>query len=123
MMEHLTEQLDDLLSESKRVLKDNGTFIVSLPNEHGAALAARQIFSRIVRISRDKYSAVELIKSIFTNKVPVENKKSHGSHKGYDYHDDLKKISEYFEIKKIQWVPVPFMYGFNPTIIIKAVKS
>lgn len=123
MMEHLNEQIDDLLRDLKRVLVDKGTLIVSLPNERGAALAARQIFSKVVKISRDKYSTLELIKSLFTGKVPVEMKKSHGSHKGYDYRNDVKKISEYFSIKKVSYVPIPFLFGLNPTIIIKATKE
>ena len=122
-MEHLTEQMNDLLLEFRRVLKDSGTLIVSLPNERGATLATRQIFSKLTGITRDKYSVKELGKSLFTGKVPTEKERSHGSHKGYDYRDDVKSISEYFKIQKIKYAPILFLRGLNPTVILKAAKE
>ena len=120
-MEHIPD-IDKLLSESERVLKDDGVFIASLPNEQGGALVLRQVFSKLVGVMREKYSIRELIGTVFTGKVPEEMEKGEGHHRGYDYRKDIKIIEKYFRIQKVSYVPIGLLFGLNPTVIIKAVK-
>jgi len=122
MLEHVTAPVDHLLMEFRRVLKDEGIFISSLPNERGWALVLRQAFSKVVGISRDRYSIRELIRAFFSGKVPTEAERSGSHHKGYDYREDIRRIGKYFKIQKISHVPIGFLLGVNPTIIVKAVK-
>ncbi|MFC1966130.1 class I SAM-dependent methyltransferase [Chloroflexota bacterium] len=122
-MEHIT-RVDGLLAEFSRVLKQNGTFISSLPNERGIALLLRQAFSRMVgTISREKFSFGELVRALFGEQATSETERNAGYHRGYDYRKDIKAIEKYFKIQRIGYVPVWFLLGLNPTVIIKAVKT
>lgn len=115
--------VDNLLFEFYRVLKDEGVFISSLPIELGGALLLRQIFSKLVGVVREKYSIIDLIKTVFKWKVPEEMERGGGHHRGYDYRKDIQGIKKYFRIQKIKYVPIRFLFGLNPTVIIKAVKK
>ena len=122
-MEHVV-RVDDLLAEFSRVLKQTGIFISLLPNERGIALLLRQAFSRMVgTISRERYSWGELARTLFSGQVTSETERSDSYHRGYDYRKDVKTIGKYFKIQRIGYVPVWFLLGLNPTIIVKAVKT
>ncbi|MFC2051108.1 class I SAM-dependent methyltransferase [Chloroflexota bacterium] len=122
-MEHIA-RVDDLLLEFRRVLKHNGTFISSLPNERGIALLLRQVFSQAVgTISREKYSVGELVRTLFSGRVTSETERNDSHHRGYDYRKDMKEIGKYFEIQRIGYVPLGFLLGLNPTIVVKAMKA
>jgi len=121
-MEHVPN-IDNLLSEICRVLRDEAVFISSLPIELGEALILRQIFSRVVGVIREKYSFVDLVRTLFSGKVPVEIERGGGHHRGYDYREDMKRIERFFKIQKVTYVPIRFLYRLNPTIVVKAMKK
>jgi 2-polyprenyl-3-methyl-5-hydroxy-6-metoxy-1,4-benzoquinol methylase len=118
VLEHIFDS-GPVIDECFRVLKPGGHLIATLPNEKSFSLAARQLVGRVLRVPRDSYTLRELLDSIRTNTPPQPEKWHPLSHTGYDYERDTSKLASLMRLEARQWLPVPMIGSFNPTLLLK----
>lgn len=120
-LEHMSYQIKvSCLAEIRRVLRTGGRFICTLPNEKGLALLLRNLIGRITGFQRQHMGFREAVTALLRNRPIGE---WGGEHTGYDYLEDIDLIGSKFRLERITYVPLPFLFGANPTIAVKAVKE
>lgn len=73
-----------------------------------------------MRYSGPRYSLKELTRAFVYSEAIGEWK---GSHEGFDFTHELRRIKDLFGIYNISYVPFPILRNLNPTVIIKAKKE
>lgn len=121
-LEHMLYPDNELtIHEAKRVLKSRGTLVCSLPNECGITLLLRSIGVKLTKFQAPHYPLKKLLKACIHNKPAVSEHIK--DHIGYDYHKDLSIIKDLFGNVSRSFVPLPFLFGLAPTIVVKAKKQ
>lgn len=114
-LEHIPDA-QTAVSESRRILHENGQFLVSAPIEVGPPLAVREMY-RFFDGQRQKSTSIsELIRSI-AGRPPIVNPTGH---RGYDFRETIDQCKDNFEQVKTKYCPVPLVKWGNPTAIINA---
>jgi SAM-dependent methyltransferase len=103
------------------LLAPGGTLIVSVPIEIGPSLAGKQFFRALAGLRRlgdydhrERYSAREMMRSVFARPVPrvaVERRGPDGpyryyGHKGFDYRDVRRELAARFTIASTRFTPI-----------------
>lgn len=114
VLEHMTENNQRLiLAQIKRILKNGGRLVISVPIEIGLSGLLKNIARYYLRQAHPNATVLNIIKSFFRMKVDRGQKAYISSHVGFDYHD-LENIitSSGYEIKRKCFSPLTAMRGF-----------
>lgn len=108
--EHLhAHEISELMADARRVMKPDGTLIVSVPVMYGAAVVPK-VVNWMVRDRKwqTEYTLFEILKSAagFTVARP-SNPRS--THKGFDFRELICEISGWFEIRQIEFSPIALL--------------
>ncbi len=105
--EHLhTHELAQLMVDVQRVIKPDGTFIISVPIMYGASVVPKVLnWMARHREWRTDYTFFEVLKSTAGFKVarPADPRVTH---KGFDFRELIFVVREWFEIRQIEYSPV-----------------
>jgi SAM-dependent methyltransferase len=122
VLEHcLEDERRRVIGELARFVAPSGLVIVSVPIEIGPSLAAKQLARAFAALRglgdyehRERYSPLEMLRSVAGSTVPrvaVEGRGSDGpyryyGHKGFDYRDVARELSELFTIERRIYTPM-----------------
>jgi 2-polyprenyl-3-methyl-5-hydroxy-6-metoxy-1,4-benzoquinol methylase len=120
-----------LAAERRRVLdvlagtvRHGGHVVISVPIEIGPSVAGKQLFRLVAGLRqlgdyrhRERYSAVEIVQSIFGKKVDrvvftgtgADDAYQYHGHKGFDYRDLEKEVTTRFTIVRRLFTPMPWL--------------
>jgi SAM-dependent methyltransferase len=108
--EHLyANELDMLLADASRVLKPEGALVISVPIMYGLAIAPK-VSNWMIRgrTFKSEYSTAEVFKSLIG--IPVGRPLNpRVTHKGFDFRELRKLVSERFMVDAVHVSPVPHM--------------
>jgi SAM-dependent methyltransferase len=129
VLEHCIEtERRRVLDEIVRLVKPDGTAIISVPIEVGPSLAGKQFFRALAGLrrlgdyeSRERYSPFELLRSVLgwsVGRVAVEGTGPDGpyryyGHKGFDFRELQREIGERFTIDRRLFTPLS---GLGPLL-------
>jgi SAM-dependent methyltransferase len=125
VLEHCVERerrrvLDVLAS----LVRPGGLVVISVPIEIGPSVAGKQLFRALAGLRnlgdyrhRERYSPLEMFKSMLGMPVPRVAFEGQGSsgpyryygHKGFDYRDLAREIAERFTIRQRLFSPMPWL--------------
>ena len=117
LLEHTEPR--SIISEVRRILSDKGRAVFGLPVEFSFPLLGRTVAGWLSGVSRDSYRWTQVVQSILRNAPPISGSRTLTTHRGYDYRDDLKLVSEALHLDVIKAVPLPPTI-FAPYIIARA---
>lgn len=107
-LEHIPPELiNDYLKRLSEVLKDNGSLLISVPNEKGAIFLAKYIVKRLFLGGPESYSLLEVLNATMGRMSRVNR----NEHKGFDWEQLREQLLEFFVIIQIQgiqfsWLPI-----------------
>lgn len=120
-LEHVPSPTNEtIIYEIWRVLRKDGLFISTVPNEKGISLLLRTVIGQLIGVPRSSYSWRELAKAAIRNQ-PIG--RHTGGHEGYDFLRDARVIDRVFENVSVKHVPFPLIGRLNPTVLLKASKK
>lgn len=114
VLEHIPEE-KTAIRELARVLKPNGTLVVSAPIEIGLPLLVREVYRYFNDRRQNSESFSELWDGI--SKSPTVDMPGH---RGYDYRQTLEYVDELFTPTALEFCPLPMLRTLNPTAIFTA---
>src|SRR3954468_8058447 len=122
VLEHCLEpERRRVIGELARLVKPRGTAIVSVPIEIGPSLAGKQLARAVAGLRRlgdyehrERYSPLELARSVFGAAIPRQVLAGNGpdgpyryyGHKGFDYRDVAAELSRHFTIAQRIYTPM-----------------
>jgi SAM-dependent methyltransferase len=125
VLEHCLEpERRRILTELGRLCAPGGLVIISVPIEIGPSVAGKQMVRAIAGLRnlgdyrhRERYSPMEMLRSIAGVRVPriaFEGKSSSGSyryygHKGFDYRELAREIEGRFTVRQRLFSPMPWL--------------
>lgn len=125
VLEHCLEpERRRVLDVLRSLVHRDGIVVISVPIEIGPSVAGKQMFRAIAGLRnlgdyrhRERYSPIEILRSIAGLRVPriaFEGKSSSGSyryygHKGFDYRDLAREIDERFTVRQRLFSPMPWL--------------
>ena len=96
----------------------DGYILITVPNEKGLVFLSKWLFKKIIYGDAEKYTFNELLAATLGNMSKVER----NQHKGFDYCILLKNLGEYFDIIRVDAIPIKNLghsLAFNIGIIAK----
>jgi SAM-dependent methyltransferase len=125
VLEHCLEpERRRVLDEIASLARPRGHVVISVPIEIGPSVAGKQLFRALAGMRglgdyrhRERYSPVEIVRSVFGARVPRVAFEAHGDdgvyryygHKGFDYRELAREIGERFTVKQRLFSPMPWM--------------
>ena len=125
VLEHCVEpERRRVLDELASLGRNGALIVISVPIEVGASVAGKQLFRAIAGLRglgdyqhRERYSPVEIVRSVFGARVPRVAFEGHGAsgayryygHKGFDYRDLAREIADRFTIRQRLFSPMPWL--------------
>ena len=123
VLEHcLEDERRRVIGELRRLVHPSGAAIVSVPIEIGPSLPGKHLVRMIAGLRglgdyrhRERYSPIEMIRStagLAIARTPVEGDGPDGpyryyGHKGFDYRDVGRELSQHFTIARRIYSPMP----------------
>ncbi len=123
VFEHLNlKEQKKLINNLKKILKQNGIIIISVPIEVGLSSLIKNFIRIIIFQTHENTTFFNIIKSLFYLEINRPNKKYNNSHIGFNYLKFVKFLKkENLIIDKYQFSPFNFLKGFiNSQIFITA---
>ncbi|MBP0590984.1 methyltransferase domain-containing protein [Paraburkholderia sp. LEh10] len=108
--EHLhAQELSQLMADAQRVMKPDGTFIISVPIMYGAAVVPK-VLNWMIRHRKwqTEYTLFEVLKSAVGFKV-ARPSNPRVTHKGFDFRELISEVGQWFEIRQIEFSPVALL--------------
>jgi hypothetical protein len=105
--EHLhAHEISQLMVDARRVMKPDGTFIISVPIMYGAAVVPKVVNWMIRhRKWQTEYTVFEVLKSAAG--LPVSRPSNpRTTHKGFDFRELIAEVSQWFQIRQVEYSPV-----------------
>ena len=120
-LEHVFSPTNEtIIYEVWRVLRKDGVFISTVPNEKGIALLLRTVLGKLTGVPRSPYPWPELVKAaIYNQPIGIHT----GGHEGYDFLRDVRIIERLFDNVSVKHIPFPLFGRLNPTVLVKADKK
>jgi len=128
VLEHcLEDERRRVLDELARLAAPGGLVVISVPIEVGPSLAGKQLFRALAGLRRlgdyahrERYTPIEMIRSIFGAAVPrvrveregPEGRYAYYGHKGFDYRDLERELAERMTIVRRLFTPLPLAGPF-----------
>lgn len=125
VLEHCLErERRRVLDELASLAAPGGLILISVPIEVGPSVAGKQLFRALAGLRalgdyrhRERYSAVEMLRSVAGLPVPrvaYQGRSAHGAyeyygHKGFDYRDLASEIRDRFHIRQQLFSPMPWL--------------
>jgi len=125
VLEHCLEpERRRVLDELAALAGAGGLTVISVPIEVGPSVAGKQLFRAIAGLRRlgdyqhrERYSPLEIARSLVGARVPRVAFEGHGTdgpyryygHKGFDYRDLAREIAERFTIRQHLFSPMPWL--------------
>jgi SAM-dependent methyltransferase len=125
VLEHCVEaERRRVLDELCTLARPAGSVVISVPIEIGPSVAGKQLFRALAGLRRlgdyqhrERYSPVEMIRSIFglaVTRISFDGAGAAGpyryyGHKGFDYRDLAGEIAERFTIRQRLFSPMPWL--------------
>src|SRR5437762_4726405 len=106
-----------VLCEIRRVLKDDGTAVITLPVEMGPAVLVREALRIFSGAWRDGYTLSGLMSAIRCSPVPAPSN-AHTNLIGYDYRTDIVRAKTVFSIERMMFLPWHFLRWVSPTVLL-----
>jgi len=129
VLEHVRHP-NSVIDEIFRVLKNGGIFICTLPVELGPSLLIRTLLGKILQYKRPSYNLKQLLNSIFLKRLGerpkyIGYKENIGElgHINFDWRILFRDIKKSFKYVRKKYLPINFLKGFNPIVLIKAIKK
>jgi SAM-dependent methyltransferase len=113
-----------VLDRLASLVRPGGLVVISVPIEIGPSIAGKQLFRAIAGMRnlgdyrhRERYSPMELLRSVLGLRVPRVAFQGQGSsgpyqyygHKGFDYRELAREIAERFTIRQRLFSPMPWL--------------
>ncbi len=103
-IEHIPPELiDGYLKQISGLMKDNGIFLATVPNEKGIIFLARYLAKRLIYGDFPAYSFREVLNATMGRMDKVTRKE----HKGFDYMKLSSQLAKYFHVIRIEGVQFP----------------
>ena len=125
VLEHCVEpERRRVLDALAALAAPGGLVVISVPIEVGPSVAGKQLFRAIAGLRglgdyrhRERYSAKEMLQSLFgvpVARVAFEGQGADGpyryyGHKGFDYRDVAREIAERFTVRQRLFSPMPWL--------------
>ena len=125
VLEHCLEpERRRVLDEIATLVAPGGLVVISVPIEIGPSVAGKQLFRAIAGLRklgdyrhRERYSPFEMVRSVLglpIERVAFEGRSASGpyryyGHKGFDYRDLAREITERFTIRQRLFSPMPWL--------------
>lgn len=125
VLEHcLEDERRKVIDQLARLVSPSGLVVVSVPIEIGPTLAGKYLVRLVAGLRglgdyryRERYSPLEVARSIAGRRIarlPVEGEGPDGpywyyGHKGFDYRDVARELSERFTIARRLYSPMPWL--------------
>jgi SAM-dependent methyltransferase len=106
-----------VISEIRRILKDEGLAVITLPIEGGAALLVREALRILSGSWRDGYNLSDLMRAIRW----APSSSGSGAAKnlfGYDYRRDILITETFFTIDRMLFLPWHCVRWLSPTVLL-----
>ena len=112
-LEHLhPNEFNDFVTQTRRVLRDSGRLVLSVPIIGGPPLLAKE-FNRIMLFQRKSdYSAKELVLASLFGRPAQRTENIRGSHKGFDFRFLRKSLEQEFALLAVRHSPIPWLPWF-----------
>lgn len=120
-LEHINPgHLPIYYGEIDRNLRDDGVFLISVPNETGPLFLAKQLYKSLFLEGAREYSSFEMICQTFGAVGKVKRRE----HKGFGWRTFKKELSQYFDVRSVRGLQFPHLPLFlNPSIGIVATRK
>lgn len=115
-------QLEQVLSDLKRVVKPNGTIIISVPIEIGPTLLAKQMVRHFLGRRgvgdyqyTESYTRSELVKMMFATSDTEIERPVYGSehpHKGFNWRSLKRRLEREFRVEDLTFSPFGSLRGW-----------
>jgi SAM-dependent methyltransferase len=125
VLEHCLEpERRRVLDELAALAGGAGHVVISVPIEVGPSVAGKQLFRALAGLRRlgdyqhrERYSAIEIVRSVFgarVTRIAFEGQSADGAyhyygHKGFDYRDLAREVSARLTIRRRLFSPMPWM--------------
>ncbi|AFZ34377.1 Methyltransferase type 11 [Stanieria cyanosphaera PCC 7437] len=107
--EHLYDyELHEFLQQTKRLLKPEGTVIISVPIMYGFALIPKELNSMFLWKRKPNYTTVEFWNALWGKQILRPNSLKH-NHKGFDFRWLENILKQYFIITKKSFSPYKYL--------------
>ncbi|MEW6237139.1 MAG: class I SAM-dependent methyltransferase [Candidatus Omnitrophota bacterium] len=121
-LEHVNGE-QQAIAELKRILKDDGTLIVSVPIEIGLSVLLKQGAATLFYGGyRGSYAWTELWNAFRGNLDHIE-RPNFSSHKGFDYRKTLAELRRNFADVQTAGLPMKWLGGFLNTQFLMAARG
>lgn len=121
-LEHLTpEVVDGYLRAVADHLK--GYLLITVPNEKGLIFLSKYCTKRLLGAGVERYSFGDLVNATFGRMHKIDRTKHAGEHKGFDYRWLIREISRYFDVQRVQGLPLgllPPSMNYGVAILAKS---
>lgn len=112
-LEHLyPHEFVDFVTQTRRVLRENGRLIVSVPIIGGPPLLIKELNRMILFRRKTDYSAKELLLAALLGRAAQRTGNIRGSHKGFDFRVLRKALLEEFTLVETQHSPIHWFPWF-----------
>jgi len=123
VLEHcLEDERRRVIGDLARLVAPGGIVVISVPIEVGPSLAGKQFFRALAGMRglgdyahRERYTPIEMIRSVFGAAVPrqriegdgPEGRYAYYGHKGFDFRDVERELAERMRIVRRMFTPLP----------------
>jgi SAM-dependent methyltransferase len=123
-IEHLyPDEKNRLYADAKRVLKDSGTLIFSVPIIGGPTLLLKETNRMLLFRRKPEYSAKELLLASMFGVPANRPSNPRSTHKGFDFRETERELRSHFEVKEKYFSPFARLpWQLNSQVFFVCVK-